>query len=72
MGKYEKGDLVRLKSGGPTMVVTHLHDGGIYSCDWFVGEEIKKGDSFPEEALVPAPSGTPVSPSPERKNPFPK
>ncbi|MBT8409987.1 MAG: DUF2158 domain-containing protein [Alphaproteobacteria bacterium] len=29
------GDLVRLKSGGPVMVVEHVVGDGVVVCDWF-------------------------------------
>ncbi|KAA2223038.1 DUF2158 domain-containing protein [Chryseobacterium sediminis] len=38
----KKGDVVKLKSGGPKMTVKGL--AGVYwVCSWFVGEELKEG-----------------------------
>ncbi|WP_108178826.1 DUF2158 domain-containing protein [Phreatobacter oligotrophus] len=32
---YSVGDLVRLKSGGPTMTVERVDDDGMVQCLWF-------------------------------------
>ncbi|MCS4508875.1 YodC family protein [Xylophilus ampelinus] len=53
--KYEVGDLVSLKSGGPVMTVTKVpepHDLW-YRCHWFAGKKLDHG-SFKYEELVPA------------------
>ena len=51
---YEIGDLVVLKSGGPTMTVWEVDRGGapIYRTCWFVGGLIQR-DAFSEPELVP-------------------
>lgn len=58
--KFEIGQSVILKSGGPTMTVTK-HIGtinvsgpsqfsGKVECNWFIDNELKKGE-FPQDAL---------------------
>lgn len=48
------GDVVRLKSGGPAMTVTHT--GNVQeprcNCSWFAGNEAMSG-RFPADALQP-------------------
>lgn len=44
------GDLVRLKSGGPVMVVTFVFNNGKLACQWFDGS-IHHEVSLPKEAL---------------------
>lgn len=41
--KYQPGDFVRLRSGGPTLTVTS-QDQEIVSCVWFDGNNIQKGE----------------------------
>lgn len=41
--KFEVGDIVRLKSGGPAMTVTHIHMDGELNASWFVKCEVKHG-----------------------------
>lgn len=52
MDKLKAGDIVKLKTGGPAMIVagptSHAH---ILFCYWFAGEELKKGE-IPEITLV--------------------
>ncbi len=46
--KYKIGDIVRLKSGGPSMTVNSiLGDGHIY-CHWFAGDKLNSGSFDPE------------------------
>lgn len=35
MSGFAIGDVVRLKSGGPAMTVTHIGERGGISCTWF-------------------------------------
>jgi uncharacterized protein YodC (DUF2158 family) len=52
MNKFSTGDIVRLKSGGPTMTVDkHSEYGGDVVCQWFAGSKLSIG-GFPEGALV--------------------
>ena len=51
--KYKIGDIVRLKSGGPSMTVESIRDsdGDIY-CHWFAGDKLHAG-VFSPEAIGP-------------------
>lgn len=57
VAKFNKGDLVVLKSGGPSMTVekeiispsTSFFNGS-YRCQWFAGKKLDSG-IFPEESL---------------------
>ncbi len=57
--KFNVGDIVKLKSGGPDMTVRSIyadaHDkfDGNYCCQWFAGKKLDKG-IFPEESLIDA------------------
>lgn len=53
--KFEVGDVVMLKSGGPSMTITNIRQNDQttvvpYHCVWFVGGEVKEGN-FPGAAL---------------------
>ena len=50
--KFAIGDIVKLKSGGPEMIVRVVPDvvGKIYTCQWFVGKKLEQG-SFPQDSL---------------------
>lgn len=48
---YDTGDLVRLKSGGPTMTVAQQSDVSGVKCQWFAGKKMESG-WFPPESLV--------------------
>lgn len=52
MAEFKTGDLVKLKSGGPTMTVQSVVDDRVY-CQWFAGSKLDSG-SFPRESLVRA------------------
>lgn len=56
MAKFKEGDIVQLKSGGPTMTVCSVeYDDCHYKCKWFSGKKLEDG-IFPDEALiVPSP-----------------
>ena len=51
---FKIGDIVRLKSGGPSMTVVEAAGPDIQyvSCAWFAGSRKEVG-SFPPEALIP-------------------
>jgi len=52
MSRFKKGDLVELKTGGPTMVVDAIHDeDGRVTCVWFDSNE-RQVASFAEETLI--------------------
>lgn len=34
--RFEEGDVVELKSGGPPMVIAHFPNDDSATCDWFV------------------------------------
>ena len=51
--KFNAGDLVQLKAGGPKMVVEQfLTYQQAYECTWFSGAK-HNSQQFKEEALVP-------------------
>lgn len=57
---FNKGDLVKLKSGGPDMAVCDVNINpmteefvGTYRCQWFAGEKLELG-IFPQESLIAA------------------
>ena len=62
--KYNIGDQVQLKSGGPTMTITDsgLSSNSYVGCTWFSGKKAERG-TFPPEALKPVP----VEPSDDKK-----
>ena len=50
MSDFEKGETVRLKSGGPTMTVSDTDTiKGEVKCNWFSGAKRQKGRFEPEE-----------------------
>ena len=61
--KFNQGDIVKLKSGGPDMTVKSVEKSsseftidaprefnGYYNCQWFAGKKLETG-RFPEESL---------------------
>jgi uncharacterized protein YodC (DUF2158 family) len=53
--KFQVGDVVKLKSGGPDMTVKSCHAGDdyeIYDCQWFAGKKLEAG-RFPADSLEP-------------------
>ena len=62
---WKIGDVVRLKSGGPTMVI-RVVEGVLLTCDWFEGTETKQA-TFDQDMIVgatisPPTGGVPLSP----------
>ena len=52
MAKYDVGDIVKLKSGGPKMTIRGKHEhSGQFFCQWFAGSKLSDG-LFPPESLV--------------------
>lgn len=54
MAEFKIGDVVQLKSGGPTMTVSHRSGSGQYECSWFNqngGSFEIKWHSFPSDVL---------------------
>ena len=51
--QFNKGDTVKLKSGGPDMTVESVLEGHTksYRCQWFAGKKLESG-IFPSESLV--------------------
>lgn len=48
---FAVGDVVRLKSGGPTMTVASADRSNGTKCQWFAGKKMEWG-YFPAESLV--------------------
>ena len=48
--KLEIGDVVCLKSGGPTMTITVDYEDGTFQCQRFLNDKLEVG-MFPGEAL---------------------
>ena len=55
--KFEVGQIVKLKSGGPDMTIQSLCKNirteafsGNYTCQWFAGKKLENG-IFPEQSL---------------------
>ena len=59
--QFKTGDIVVLKSGGPTMTIKSEKKVGIperhigYYCQWFAGKKLVQGD-FPTDSLKLAPN----------------
>lgn len=56
--KFNVGDIVKLKSGGPDMTIQASHESDIgislknfYKCQWFAGKKLESG-TFPPESLI--------------------
>lgn len=43
MEKLKKGDIVKLISGGPEMVVEEVGENGEVNCQWFSGSKLQDG-----------------------------
>lgn len=52
--KFKEGDIVKLKSGGPDMVIYHVPEkkdsSKQYGCKWFAGKKLESG-VFSEESI---------------------
>jgi uncharacterized protein YodC (DUF2158 family) len=46
--KYKIGDIVRLKSGGPSLTVHAIHPDGNIACHWFAGNKLEYGVFTPD------------------------
>lgn len=57
-GRFQVGDIVKLKSGGPEMTVKEVLNGG-YRCQWFAGKKLEDG-YFPAAGLEPASVKPPI------------
>jgi uncharacterized protein YodC (DUF2158 family) len=67
----QPGDLVQLKSGGPTMTVECLLSGSFENvrCCWFVGTDVKRF-TFASDALTKVnPAPAPPAPTTPATNP---
>ena len=54
MPKFQQGDVVLLKSGGPKMTIMDIkeEDGSFsYVCLWFVDHQNQKKETYPEAVL---------------------
>jgi uncharacterized protein YodC (DUF2158 family) len=46
--RFQRGDIVRLKSGGPQMTVREEKKGALV-CDWFEGDKLRRESFFAEQ-----------------------
>ena len=63
--QFKRGDVVKLRSGGPLMTVEDIEDDGkIVSCDFFTKEElfIEKRPFYPEQLILQCPYKEDVTP----------
>ncbi|HEX5752301.1 MAG TPA: DUF2158 domain-containing protein [Archangium sp.] len=59
-GRFQVGDVVKLKSGGPEMTVeASLEEYESYRCQWFAGKKLESG-VFPDAGLEPASVKPPI------------
>lgn len=49
----ELGDVVMLKSGGPSMTVIAVNGRREVKCQWFDADKLPQVEFFPPEALAP-------------------
>ena len=59
---FKAGDIVRLKSGGPSMTLTSMDDRGYVRTAWFADAAKERG-YFHLDALVGAPAEAPTRPT---------
>ena len=38
----QRGDIIRLKSGGPQVTVVDINHRGLITCEWFAGEQLHR------------------------------
>ncbi len=43
MEKFDVGDVVELKSGGPDMTIAEIMHDGYFRCQWFCENKLKEG-----------------------------
>jgi uncharacterized protein YodC (DUF2158 family) len=61
--QWKKGDVVRLKTGGPRMTVDELHTSiGKVGCVWFDADNQVQRDAFNPESLA---DGSPAARAPQ-------
>ena len=53
---FERGQTVRLKSGGPMITINAMEGSSQCICVWFVNDEFKHQAHIAHEALVPVPA----------------
>ena len=54
--RFNVGDNVQLKSGGPHMTIVGYTENGQPECCWFDNDEKERRTTFPEAALVVVPA----------------
>ncbi|WP_374527784.1 YodC family protein [Acinetobacter sp.] len=60
MSNYKIGDVVQLKSGGPTMTVSETNDAGMVLCTWFDAHSELQEQAFNQELIKPYKKATQV------------
>ena len=51
--KFQVGQVVQLRSGGPEMTVHAVLQGGLIHCQWFGGRKLEQGYFSPELLIEP-------------------
>lgn len=49
--EFKKGDVVRLKSGGPKMTVVNTPNGNLVECMWFDSKNERQSNEFSLDSL---------------------
>ena len=48
----QRGDIIRLKSGGPQVTVVDINHRGLITCEWFAGEQLHRARFAPSSVAA--------------------